>query len=84
VLNTKSRCPVGFAVGDTARTLDVCEVLVDDHDDMVVKAMSWALRTLAPLDRYAVRAFLAAHEPDLAARVVREVRNKLATGRKNP
>ena len=30
--------------GDATRTLRVCELLVDDRDDMVVKAMSWALR----------------------------------------
>ena len=29
------------------RTLAVSRRLVDDHDDMVVKAMSWALREIA-------------------------------------
>jgi len=29
--------------GDVPRTLEVCRMLLDDHDDMVVKAMSWAL-----------------------------------------
>src|SRR5262245_35145765 len=32
--------------GDTARTLMICELLVSDRDDMVVKALSWALRAL--------------------------------------
>lgn len=36
--------------GDTARTLGVCRMLVDDRDDMVVKALSWALRELAKRD----------------------------------
>jgi 3-methyladenine DNA glycosylase AlkD len=70
--------------GDTPRTLAVCRKLVDDHDDMVVKAMSWALRELVAHDPQAVRQFLAEHENVLAARVKREVRNKLETGLKNP
>jgi 3-methyladenine DNA glycosylase AlkD len=71
-------------MGDVPRTLEVCRMLVDDHEDMVVKAMSWALRELVVHDPDAVRAFLQEHEDVLAARVKREVRNKLATGLKNP
>ena len=70
--------------GDVPRTLAVCRPLVDDRDDMVVKAMSWALRELVVHDPGAVREFLSEHEEVLAARVKREVRNKLATGLKNP
>lgn len=70
--------------GDVPRTLAVCELLVDDRDDMVVKALSWALRAAIEHDAEAVEAFLAAHESRLAARVKREVRNKLETGLKNP
>ena len=70
--------------GDAARTLPICELLVDDRDDMVVKAMSWALRSLAARDPASARAFLETHEARLAARVVREVRRKLETGYKNP
>ena len=70
--------------GDIPRTLEVCRLLVDDHDDMVVKAMSWALRELVVHDPDAVREFLSEHEDVLAARVKRDVRNKLATGLKNP
>jgi hypothetical protein len=51
---------------------------------MVVKAMSWALRGLVVHDPEAVRQFIGEHEDVLAARVKREVRNKLATGLKNP
>jgi 3-methyladenine DNA glycosylase AlkD len=43
---------------------------VADREDLVVKALSWALRALA--------------RRDPAARVIREVENKLTTGRKNP
>lgn len=70
--------------GDVPRTLEVCRLLVDDHDDMVVKAMSWALRELVVHDPCAVRGFLSKYEDALAARVKREVRNKLTTGLKNP
>jgi len=70
--------------GDPIRTLAVCRLLVADRDDMVVKAMSWALRELAKRDAPAARRFLAEQGDALAARVVREVRNKLTTGRKNP
>jgi 3-methyladenine DNA glycosylase AlkD len=70
--------------GDAPRTLAVCEQLVKDRDDMVVKAMSWALRDLIARDRKAVEQFLEKHDAHLAARVKREVRNKLTTGRKNP
>ncbi len=69
--------------GDTRRTLEVCRLLVADHEDTVVKALSWALRELAYWDPDAVRGFLAEHDGVVAARVKREVRNKLETGLKN-
>ena len=70
--------------GDVERTLGICHLLVADHDDMVVKAMSWALRELVVNDAKAVEQFLDEHEGILAARVQREVRNKLTTGLKYP
>ena len=70
--------------GDTSKTLNVCRLLVNDKDDMVVKAMSWALRELIPHDVNAVREFIRKHEDILASRVKREVNNKLRTGLKNP
>jgi 3-methyladenine DNA glycosylase AlkD len=79
-LNNKAR----GGSGDTPRTLDICGRLVDDRDDMVVKALSWALRALVVRDPKAVRAFLAEHHDAVAARVRREVQNKLLTGLKNP
>jgi hypothetical protein len=69
--------------GDPERTLALCGRLAGDRDDMVVKALSWALRALAVRDAAAVRRFLAAEDPRLAARVKREVRRKLETGLKN-
>jgi 3-methyladenine DNA glycosylase AlkD len=79
-LNVRSR----GGYGDTPRTLAVCEMLATDSHDMVVKALSWALRELVVHDPNAVREFLREHDDVLAARVKREVRNKLTTGRKNP
>ena len=69
--------------GDTPRTLEICAMLVADHDDMVVKAMSWALRELVKPDRAAVTGFLETHDLSLHSRVKREVRNVLETGLKN-
>lgn len=78
-LNTKSR----GGTGDVPRTLDVCDRLAADAEDMVVKGVSWALRSLVSHDPAAVRAFLAEHDDVLAARVRREVRTKLDTGKKS-
>ncbi|THD50811.1 DNA alkylation repair protein [Phenylobacterium sp.] len=69
---------------DAARTLPICRRLAADRDDMVVKALSWALRVLAQRDRPAVEAFLAEMDAVLPARAKREVRHKLATGLKTP
>ncbi len=69
--------------GDAKRTLAVCQMLVADHDDMVVKALSWALRELVVHDAEVVARFVDTHANELAARVKREVRNKLETGLKS-
>ncbi|MHC4066197.1 MAG: DNA alkylation repair protein [Planctomycetota bacterium] len=69
--------------GDARRTLAVCRLLLEDRDDMVVKAMSWALRALAVREPRVVTDFVRRHEHVLARRVVREVQNKLRTGRKD-
>jgi hypothetical protein len=74
----------GGGTGDTERTLDICRRLAADRDDMVVTALSWALRALVPWDPAAVRQFLDDHDQVLAARVRREVTTKLETGRKRP
>jgi len=80
VLNTPSR----GGHGDVPRTLAVCCMLADDHEDMVVKALSWALRKCVAFNPQAVRDFLAEYDTVLAARIKREVENKLRTGLKNP
>lgn len=70
--------------GDAARTLVICRLLVTDRDDMVIKAMSWALRSLAERDPEAVRGFLMDQGDAIAARTRRETLHKLDTGLKNP
>lgn len=69
---------------DIERALAVCTTLVSDRDDMVVKAMSWAVREVARQDPAAATKFIEAHHDALAPRVLREVSNKLVTGLKNP
>ena len=79
-LNSKAR----GGAGDAPRTIRVCRAVVDDRDDMVVKALSWALRELAKRDRRAVEQFLNSYDSRMAPRVRREVGSKLRTGLKNP
>jgi 3-methyladenine DNA glycosylase AlkD len=79
-LNSKAR----GGSGDASRTLSLCRQLKSDRDDMVVKAMSWALRELATRDPVVVAGFVRDEGPELSARVRREVTNKLTTGLKTP
>lgn len=78
-LNMKSR----GGSGDVERTLLVCEALAGDREEMVAKALSWALRSLIAVSPVAVEHFVAEYDDVIAARVRREVRNKLETGRKS-
>jgi len=70
--------------GDVPRTLKVCRLLVDDHDDTIEKALSWALRELVAHDAGVVKDFIAEHQAELGSRVKREVGNKLRTDLKSP
>ena len=79
-LNLKAR----GGTGDVGRTMPVCRMLAADSEDMVVKALSWALRTAVSHDRAAVESFMTEYDHCLASRVKREVGTKLRTGRKNP
>ena len=79
-LNNKAR----GGQGDATRTLAICNLVVDDREDMVVKALSWSLRELVKRDRRSVKNFLDEKHTHLSKRVVREVTNKLNTGLKNP
>jgi 3-methyladenine DNA glycosylase AlkD len=79
-LNTSAR----GGHGDAPRTLGVCILLLEDRDDVVVKALSLALRALAARLPQPVRSFLEQHRERVAASVQREVRNTLTAGVKNP
>jgi len=79
-LNSKSR----GGTGEAQRTLGVSRLLERDRNPMVAKALSWALRELAKRDPRAVREYIANRKDVLPALVVREVKNKLSTGLKNP
>jgi hypothetical protein len=70
--------------GDADRTLAVCELLLTGRDDLVVKAMSWALRELSKRDAASVREFIETRQAELAPRVAREVASKLTMGLKTP
>ena len=78
-LNLRSR----GGKGDAKRTLLICEKVVDDRDDMIVKALSWALRELSKSDKPAVEEFMKKYDSRLAGKVRKEVYTKLETGRKN-
>ena len=78
-LNVKAR----GGRGDAERTLRICSALIDDRDEIVIKALSWALRALAVRDRDAALQFLKKNEARLPALVRREVQSKLAIGRKS-
>ena len=78
-LNLRSR----GGKGDTKRTLMICEKVIADRDDMIVKALSWALRELSKSDKQAVEKFMEKYDTMLAGRVRKEVYTKLQTGRKN-
>ena len=66
--------------GNAAATLMIATLLLDDRHDMVVKAMSWALRSLIHWDREAVAQFVKMHDSRLAARAKRETTIELRAG----
>ena len=69
---------------DLRKVTRICALLTADRDDMVVKALSWALREVAKKHPEEARDFLTEHKHTLAARITREVNNKLRTGLKTP
>ena len=78
-LNLKSK----GGAGDAHRTLMVCKKAIDDSEDLIIKALSWALRELSKVDKTAVENFIEKHWDKLHPKVRREVTTKLETGRKN-
>jgi 3-methyladenine DNA glycosylase AlkD len=69
--------------GDPKRTLLICEKVIDERDDMIVKALSWALRELSKSNKAPVEEFMKKYDSRLAGKIRREVYTKLETGRKN-
>jgi 3-methyladenine DNA glycosylase AlkD len=69
---------------DVRKVVEICALAVPDRDDMVVKALSWALRELSKKHPKEARAFLAQHRSALASLVTREVQCKMDTGLKAP
>ena len=69
---------------DLRKVARICALLTADRDDMVVNALSWALREVAKKHPEEARNFVTAHKHALAALVTREVNNKLTTGLKTP
>jgi len=78
-LNQKAR----GGLGDSKRTLEICQLVVDDHEEMIIKALSWALRESAKINKEPVVEFIDKFENRLHKKVLREVKNKLETGLKN-
>ena len=70
--------------GDVDKMFHYTELLLDDHEDLIIKALSWVLRSAIQYDRDAVINFLDTYENRLAVRIKREVKNKLETGLKTP
>jgi hypothetical protein len=83
LVSTVARSRRGTAA-DVRSTLAICSLFVAEREDLLVKALSWALRELSKKHSVKVLAFLARHRTTLAPRVLREVESKLTTGRKNP
>lgn len=53
--------------GDVNNTLAICELLIEDHEDTIIKALSWALREFIVHDPLEVDKFIHAHDSVLAA-----------------
>jgi 3-methyladenine DNA glycosylase AlkD len=83
LVSTVSLSRQGLAT-NIPKVLRICTLLIHDRDDMVVKALSWALRELVRKHRSAARHFLDHNRQALAPRVLREVECKLTTGLKSP
>lgn len=64
-------------------TLMVCEKVVYDRYDIIVKAFSWFVRELSKSDKPEVEMFMERFEGRLAGSVKREEATKQGTGLKN-
>ena len=78
-LNQKAR----GGKGDAFQTLEICKHVVNDHEDMIIKALSWSLRELAKVEKQPVLEFIDKYKDQLHKKVLREVSNKIESGKKN-
>ena len=76
-----NRGHTGFTIPDL--TLELVDRVKEERHPMITKAVSWALREMTKSHPDQVAAYLEENRGVLAARVVREVRNKLRTGLKS-
>jgi len=65
-------------------TLKLVDAVAADRDPLISKAVSWALRELSKTHRDLVSSYVKKNAMRLPAIALREVRNKLNTGLKNP
>lgn len=63
--------------GDIDRMLKYCQLLIDDQEDTIIKAISWVLREALRYDQTAVINFLSKNDEKLAPRIKLEVGIKL-------
>ncbi len=77
-LNQKARS----GKGDVEQTLKICSLVANEKNDMVIKALSWALRELAKIEKQPVKDFLEENNNRLSPKIIREVGNKINFGTK--
>ena len=70
-------------VESASLSLEMVDQVKEDRHPVITKAVSWTLRALSTRHPQEVLAYLEATEDALARHVVREVTNKLTTGRKD-
>lgn len=75
--------PLRKGIGDTEKHLKDISYFVDSKEKYIVKALSWALREATKSSPEEVERFLADYGDGLHPSVIREVKNKLETGKKN-
>lgn len=76
--------PIRKENSDIDLFLSEIESFIKDKDKYIYKAVSWVLREGTRKFKPQIAAFLEQHSNELHSSVVREVRNKLETGKKNP
>jgi 3-methyladenine DNA glycosylase AlkD len=76
-----NRGHTGFTIPDL--TLELVDRVKEEGHPMITKSVSWALREMTKSHPGRVAAYLEENREVLAARVVREVNNKLRTGLKS-